>query len=135
MLNWNIQRGLDETEIKDVLTTAIEGGIGYWACLGNDDEEWIKARTEYKEAHKETPCYCDIAYDVMFKNHKAVIFYNEQDDDKPLYLTKDKFRDGCRLFEESRGKSIHQMLDDVEFDAEDADCIIQFALFREVIYG
>lgn len=135
MLNWNIQRSLTKEEIKDVLTTAIEGGIGYWACLDNGNSDWVKAREDYKRTHKESPCYCDTAYDMMFKNNKAVIFYDIQDDDKPLYLTKDKLRDGCRLFEEIHSKSIHQMLDDGDFDAEDADCIFQFALFGELVYG
>ena len=134
MIEYVVKHKLDDEEIKDILTTAIEGGISYWACLGNDDEAWENARTSYKERTNEIPYYCDVAFDVM-NNGQAVIFYDEQDDDKKLAMSFGDFLNGCRLFEEKTGKCIHQMLDDGDFDAWDADMIIQYAVFGEVIYG
>lgn len=127
-------RCLEDDEVKDILTTAIEGGIGYWACLGNDDTDWIDARNSYKETHNEWPCYCDVAFDLL-NNNKCVVFYDEQDDNKKLLLDKHQFIIGCQSFEEHKGCSIKHMLEDGDFDAWDADAIIQYALFGDVIYG
>ena len=131
---YEVTRSLDEDMIKDILTTAIEGGIGYWACLGNDDPDWIAARDKYKEEHNDYPCYCDVAYELL-SNNKSVIFYDEQDDNTKLELTMGKLLLGCGLFEEQYKTPIIQMFDNASFDAYDADCIIQYALFGEVIYG
>lgn len=126
---------LNEETIKDILTTAIEGGIGYWACLGNDDPIWVKTRDNYIESHNgERPYYCDVAYDVM-NSGNAVIFYDEEDDDTRFELTMSKFMDGCKLYEDKTGTKINDSFDDGSFDACDADMIIQYALFGEVIYG
>ena len=130
---YEVTRSLDEDMIKDILTTAIEGGISYWACLGNDDPNWIAARDKYKAEHNEAPCYCDVAYELL-SNNKSVIFYDEQDDDTKLELSMGKFLLGCGLFEEHY-RSLKEAFDDASFDAWDADAIIQYALFREVIYG
>ena len=134
MFEYDVKHQLDDGEIKDILTTAIEGGIGYWACLGNDDPDWVETRDKYKVDHNEYPCYCDVAFELL-NNNKVVVFYDEQDDGKQLLLTKENFINGCRLFEEHKGKSINLMLEDGEFDAWDADMIIQYALFGDVIYG
>ena len=45
-----IKKTLSEEEIADVITTAIEGGIGYWAYLNNDTREWADARKALKAA-------------------------------------------------------------------------------------
>lgn len=134
MFEYDVKHKLDDEEVKDILTTAIEGGIGYWACLGNDDPAWAEARDKYKAEHNERPCYCDVAFELL-NNNKAVVFYDEEDDDKQLLLTKENFINGCKLYEEHVGKTIHTMLDTGEFDANDADMIIQYSLFGEVIYG
>lgn len=133
-ISYQVTHTLDKDELKDILTTAIEGGISYWACLGNDDPEWIAARDRYEKEHNELPCYCDTAYEVLISGH-AIILYDEQDDDKRYELYWEDLMKGLRLFEENQNSSIHQSLEDGSFDAIDADMIIQYAIFDEVIYG
>ena len=41
-----------EEDITDIVITALEGGIGYWACLDNTGEEFENAPKE--EAVSET---------------------------------------------------------------------------------
>lgn len=124
---------LDEDTVKDILTTAFEGGIGYWACLGNDDKHWIEQCKLHKERTGEAPYYCDTALNVMLNGH-AVILYDEEDDDKKLKMYLDDFMKGCYLFTQEYG-SITRKLNRGDFDAIDADMIIQYAVFGEVIYG
>ena len=140
-LTFSVENALTEADILDILTTGIEGGCSYWAMLDNTHEDWIFARSQWKEEHKNDadpiPCYCDVAYQVM-KNGKAVIFYDEEEDPhhkNPLKLTLSSFTEGCKKFSEFIGRNIHKMIDDSDFDAEDADCIIQYALLGDIIYG
>lgn len=134
---------LEKDDILDILTTAIEGGIGYWACLRNDDPDWAEGRKQWKEEHKNdadpTPCYCDVAYKVM-EMGKAVKFTDaELDDDDPdleyWELTMEKFLKGCSQYIQVTGKDIKKAMDESDFDAEDADMIIQYALFGELVFG
>lgn len=130
---YTITRTLKEEVLLDVLTTAIEGGIGYWACLLND-KDWVAARKQWKAEHYDIPCYCDTALQVM-KNGKAVKFEDAEDEDEVWELTMEKFLNGIKMYEEKRGRNITKIIDDCDFDADDADCIIQYALFNEVVFG
>ena len=129
-----VNHELTKEIMLDILTTAIEGGIGYWSILLNDDPKWEKASKQWKEEHNgETPCYCDSAYKVM-ENGDAIRL--EDVDDGNIYeLTMEKFLNGCKLYIEKTGKDIKKAMDESNFDAWDADAIIQYALFGEVIYG
>jgi len=133
-MEFEVKHTLTEGNILDILTTAIEGGIGYWCCLDNSHPDWVEAREQWKAEHKdEIPCYCDVAYQVM-KNGKAVILEDEEDD--TIYeLTLEKFQQGCALYTQRTGKDIHKAMDESDFDANDADAIIQFAVNGEIIYG
>ena len=52
-------------------------------------------------------------------------------------LTREKFLNGVKLYlEEGNHVSVEDnALDAADIDANDADCIIQFALFGEVTFG
>ena len=136
-VSFEVKHGLTDEDILDILTTAIEGGIGYWCCLDNEDPDWIAARDQWKEEHKNdedpVPCYCDVAYQVM-KNGKAIKLIDEEDN--TVYeVTMEKFLQGCAKFTEYFGKDIHRLIDESEFDANDADAIIQYSAMGDIIYG
>lgn len=124
---------LDKETVKDILTTAIEGGIGYWSILRCDTKSWEKARELAKEELKDTPCYCDVAYKLFELGLPIVL--EDVEEDEIYKLTKEKFIEGCRLYEEQTNSSILQAMENGDFDANDADCIIQYALFNEVVFG
>jgi hypothetical protein len=135
-VSWIIKRGLTEEEIKDILTTAIEGGIGYWAILGNDHPNWVAAKAKLLETKKEI-YYCDVAYEVLAAGNKVYLYDAEEEDEDvvPWSFDLTDFQDGCRLYEVVTGKDIHKEMEDGGFDAIDADMIIQYATFGEIIYG
>ena len=37
---------LTDEDVADLMCTAIEGGIGYWACLDNTSEAFVNAPKE-----------------------------------------------------------------------------------------
>lgn len=133
-LTFKVKHELTEGDILDILTTAIEGGIGYWCCLDNEDPDWVAARAQWKTEHNnETPCYCDVAYQVM-KNGKSIKLIDEEDE-SVYEITMEKFQQGCAKFAENFGKNIHKMIDDSEFDADDADAIIQYSAMGDIVFG
>lgn len=134
-MTYEIKRELSVDNIKDILTTAIEGGIGYWACLRNDLPDWEKARTECSEELHEVPCYCDVAYKLL-STDRPVVFEDAEDEEVLYELTWDKLMQGCKAWEDWKGLNLIMALEKGNFDAEDADCLIQMALFNgEIIFG
>lgn len=119
--------------IADIFTTAIEGGINYWSWT--DEYHWMKE---------------DGSYD--FFNFYAVI---EETDNGPKHrIDRETIVRGYILATESyQGDEIYwstsaplskkkilspSYVDDEDawdFDAGDADIIVQLGLFGEVVYG
>lgn len=116
-----------EQWLADVLTTAVEGGVNYWASV-----------SEYKWQDRAPA-------DVY-----AVI--HDQEDDEPgagHRVTIDTIAHGLSTLRRARAteawlqsESWRRVLDsdrtngdEGDFDAGDADCIVQAGIFGEVIYG
>lgn len=139
-MKYEIKRELSVEIIKDILTTAIEGGIGYWAVLCNDTPEWEAAREVCRQQMNDTPCYCDTAYELLSTGKSIRFVDNEADDydnpkdDEVWYLTWNKFIQGCQGWEKWSGKALPRTVEDGDFDAEDADVLIQMALFNDIIF-
>ena len=136
-IKYTVERTLTADQMDDILTTAIEGGIGYWACLLNDDPAWVKAEEELKAEGKEL-YWSTVAIRVMFNGDKVKFVDAEEDPDDPdlevWTMSLEDFERGCALFEKERG-SIKKMLDDGSFDAVEADCLIQYSVFGEIVFG
>lgn len=107
----------------DLFTTALEGGIGYWSVCSeyhwqNDGEE---------------------DYAGFF-----AIVEDYEGPDVPIRIDREVIRKGISLFvnDYSWPRCRHWLLeaiqsngDDGDFDADDADIIIQLGVFGEVRYG
>ena len=120
---------VDTETLIHVFTTALEGGIGYWSCA-----------TEYHWSLPGT----DFAYD--FDGFYAVIEETECDEDTPPVHRIDAaciLRGLLHFAQPGNGythvRQVARALllgdDEVDYDAEVADCIVQAGLFGEVIYG
>lgn len=109
-------------DIEDIVVTALEGGIDYWACLDNITELW-----ELKPKNMPVSKYA--AHLLM--SDKELVFYDTEDSEETWTLTMEKLLRGLDMNAENRpGESD---LDDL--DAESADCIFQYALMQEIVYG
>jgi hypothetical protein len=129
MYNLDMKLTIHNDDIENIMVTALEGGIGYWALLENDTELW----TEAYEKHKDTPTSL-IAAKLLIEG-KRISFYDvEQDDYDPttaMHLDLDKLLAGIKkyLLQERHLDAIDDL------DADGADQIIQYALFGELVYG
>lgn len=140
-VTFTVERLLTVEEVDDIFTTAIESGyegIGYWAVLDNTTPEWKKAVEQIKAAGAD--CYWGTVSTKVLLNGDAIRFYDAEADEDDLqddeiwYLDMEKFKNGCKIYEANRG-SLIKNLEEGNFDAVEADCLIQYAIFGEIIFG
>lgn len=117
-------------DVVDTVVTAIEGGIGYWACLDNTGDE-------YKNA-PEDECVSETVGRLLLEG-KKIRFIDNEDDDEVWELDLGKLKNGFTLYAkegyDAYGMVSSKGLNMSYMDAEAADIIFQLALFGEVVYG
>lgn len=111
--------------LADVLTTALQGGINYWAGVGS-------AATRNTESHgfeNLTATILDLA-EVEGGQHDAVqhIDYNTITRGLRLARRIGPERPHLALADRTNGR-------EGDFDAEDADIVVQLGLFEHIVYG
>ena len=110
---------LTQQDIDDIMSTALEGGIIGWC---NQIEVVGEQLGRYASE--------------QISKGGSLILYDLESSDK-WELTLEKFLNGVKLYFED-GCHVHVndgSIDPGDIDANDADCIIQFALFGEVVFG
>lgn len=115
---------LSDKEVVNIYTTALEGGIGYWAVC--DEYRWQYLYEDWEN---------DIVKPLDPDQVLVVLSDTEETDFKDEELTPAKIRAGTKLLIEQY-PHLYQILDD-EFhvDANGADAIVQLGLFGEIVYG
>lgn len=115
-------------EMDDIISTALEGGITYWCCEA------------YPLALKHTnkwPEGVEWASQCLSRGYDIVLVDAEEDDENGIpveyILTLDDMIRGIQMFCEIHGKHYNILRDD--YDASDADCMVQYALFGDLVYG
>lgn len=101
------KRQVTQQEVDDVVTTALEGGITYWCDA---------AETDYDLGD---------GYLSEVLTRGGDIKLHDAEDDKWYTLTLDAFIRALGVC----------MFDFEQYDALDADNVVQTAIFGEVIYG
>ena len=124
MINRRIE--ISNELIEDILCTAFEGGITYWAnnisCEDREDMKKVGGwKHEYltKTKKKDAVMYIHTVEGGKVKITKSLILEALQEMDKPEY----KYT-----------KALGRILDET-YDAYDADIVVQTACFGEVVYG
>jgi len=112
--------------IEDILCTAFEGGITYWAdnvsCEDNKDMKEVSGwKHEYltKTKKKNAVMYIHTIEGGKVKITKSLIIEALQQMDDPEYKCTQALN---RILEQT-------------YDADDADIVVQTACFGEVVYG
>ena len=121
--------GMTDEDILDLLVTAIEGGIGYWACLDNSGERWMTAPDDQS--------WAEIATSILLEGG-GVTFLDDEDRCTSWVLTLKKLLEGVKMWvEQEDGRTCidGEGIDMCMVDADAADSIIQLALFGELVFG
>lgn len=114
-----IEVNLTQQDIDDIMVAALEGGINYWC----------------REAEVVGKYLGEYASDQISRGG-SIILHDSESSDK-WELTLEKFLNGVKLyFEDGCHVQVEDnCIDAGDIDAGDADCIVQFALFGEVVFG
>jgi hypothetical protein len=116
-----VEMPLTEYDIDNIMVSAIEGGIGYWACLVNNTPEWADKPKNIASSQWATK--------LLLEGNK--VLFEDEEDGKKLTLTLDKLIKGF----EKNFKERPWDNDLEKGDANTSDCIVQYSLFGEVVYG
>ena len=114
-----IEVNLTQQDIDDIMVTALEGGINYWCRKAKVVGEYLG---EYASE--------------QISRGGSLTLYDAESSDK-WELTLEKFLNGVKLYFE---QGCHVQVEDNsidagDIDANDADCIVQFALFEKAVFG
>ena len=101
---------LDDQIIIDVFNTAMEGGVNYWAAF--DEYQWLGLGLEFF----------------------ATVRDMEDEDAEWLRVDAETIRKGITLAAEMGRREISSILAE-DYDAYDADVIVQLGLFGEIVFG
>ena len=111
--------------IENLLCTAFEGGSTYWAeNISCEDIEDMKKVGGYKSE-----------YLTKTKKDNAVMYIHVEDDKHPI--TKKSIIDALQKMDNPKykcTKALSRIINE-EYDADDADVVLQTACFGQVIYG
>jgi hypothetical protein len=104
--------------VDDILVTAFEGGINYWCSsvypVGNT-----------------FPDGATYTSDCLSRGRNIVVVEDDDGESKSHILTLENLIYGIKCF-----AALHKNVNFFEdFDACDADCIVQYAVFGDIVYG
>lgn len=120
-----VKKTITEEEIKNLIIDSIEIGITYWATLHNDTEQFEKY---YDETELTTS---EIVAEILLSGGSVKITYIEESEEPKFDLTLDRLLVGIQKNAETRPWDC-----DLEnYDATTCDCIIQYAIFDDIIFG
>jgi len=111
-----------DEDLNDLVSTALEGGINYWC-----------GEAKVKEGSMSEKDYDEIQFtsDAVSKGGTLILFDAESDD--TWELDRDKLLKGIEMYCEKHNVAPSDLMD--MYDANDADTIVQYALFNELIFS
>lgn len=123
-LDVNLQLVITSEDIDDIMACALEGGIDYWCSK-------VRVDGEYKGEYASEQI-----------SGGGRLWLHDRVEKQEWLLTKEKLIQGIRMYiEQPRHAKIlevinHELrIDCCAIDAEVADCIVQYALFSDIMYG
>lgn len=114
-----IEVNLSQQDIDDIMAVALDGGICYWCRKAEVVGEYLG---EY-------------ASDQISRGGALIL--HDAESAHTWELTLEKFLKGVKLyFEQGCHVQVEDnAIDTCDIDANDADCIVQFSVFGEVMFG
>lgn len=127
---------IDIDSLTNLLSCAFEGGITYWAKLDYNSEEYRKSKENIKKTI-QVPCWEEVLSQMLLDGYSLRII-DAEDGEESEYtknLTLENLKDGLRLDFLNSHLNFEGANNWHECDGEEADHIIQFALFNDIIFG
>jgi hypothetical protein len=118
---------LDDQFIEDMVVTAFEGGSNYWV-------DHVQINHPAGEKMKGEPV-STWAASALNLGGNVVVFVREEGDSHdcpPVTMTKEMLVSGIQTWINNHTCSPEALMD---YDADDADCVLQYAVFGELVFG
>ena len=110
--------------IENVLAEAFMGGIVYWADnISCEDIKDMKKVGGWK--HK---------YLTKTKKKDAVMYIHETETGEKYPITKKSIIDALQKLDAEYPEILDRILNE-QYDADDADIVVQMACFKEIVFG
>jgi hypothetical protein len=116
-------------EIADLIVSALEGGINYWCRKAVMKENAITH--DYFGVVPEDQDKINYASDLISYGGTLILFDAESND--KWELDAEKLLKGIEMHCTNSKRSPKDLMDD--YDANDADAIVQYAVFGELVFG
>lgn len=115
------------------LLLTLSDGFDYWGHLDYDDAEYKAARNHMKDAglYVENGTYFEDILAFMICDTDYPVYVVDEEEGEYYRITKDSLENGFLLNLQNRPED--GSLEDG--DAETGDCILQYAIFGDIIYG
>ncbi len=136
---YDIKIVIDDGDIENLLTSAIEGGSNYWYEI----QDWIEPKQwSYIGTHNNEGAEAFVKHTALYAMNEggALMINDARADDpmlkEPVRLDRDAIVKGLKLFSSNK-ETMHHFADFIN-DNEDnitADVFLQLCVFGEVIYG
>jgi hypothetical protein len=129
---------IDEQAVRDLLTTAFEGGSNYWYTINTDETVLAKGMTykDFQEDGKHTikDSYHHPLELIPFVEGCAICIEDEYEDNKACMLDRQKIINGLTVMATDYPKHFADFMSD-NADADTGDVFLQCCIFGECIYG
>lgn len=149
-INPQITIKITKEDVVDILSSALNGGIGYWGEIVPNDWQYEKAKKWLRENAEPDYddgeiCYEEIVSQMLFDGKSVTV--RDIEDDKESWLSLSNLAMGIQTaFKEGCYSSYHWLVPDgdgfgtwhletSQIDAEVADVIIQLSVLGEIVYG
>lgn len=155
-LKWNktcaiikptIQVKITKEDVSDIICSAVNGGVGYWAAVSADDNDYSEAKKHLVEqgADLKDVCFEEVFAQILFDGKELEVTDIEKDE--TYLLSLEKLFIGLRAAIEEGYYSHYNwfvpdgdglgewQLNCCQIDSEVSDIIVQFSLFGEVLFG
>ena len=112
-----VERQITEEQMSDIMCAAFEGGINYWV-----------------EGMIRVPDFHGLDYASEVVGHGYPAFIKPDDEDEEVEINRQKLEKALEILAKDYPAIAHRLASE-EYDAGDADVLVQLACFGTVVYG
>ena len=135
----------NEEMLNYLVCDFVNDGISYWAELDLSTQKYNGAKQSLVEIGRKNICFEDVLTQLLLAGEALPIVDREDEDGQAYYLTLGTLAYGVAMYREYQNDdtidAIAELTDEEleeffeDIDAADADLIVQYALFDDVIFG
>lgn len=137
MVTVNVSHEVPEQRMRDLLTTALEGGSNYWYTIDEDRTVFAEGLC-YEDFREGGKCTLEQYHHplelIPFHEGCKLCILDKEEEEKVYWLDREKLIKGLQIMAAKYPRHFHDMLNEND-DAATGDTYLQCCLFGEAVYG